>query len=75
MADSNIPPVVREVCRRLKKIWHDRDFVVGVMSLLGTEENFHAMLDFLDSREELTPDDVMDFLIFSIPYEEDVEEQ
>mgnify|MGYP004663849047 CR=1 FL=1 len=64
MADSNIPPLVREVCRRLKKIWHDRDFVVGAMTLLGTEENFQKMLDFLDSHEEATPDDIMKFVIF-----------
>lgn len=64
MANSDITPTMREVCKRLKKIWHDRDFVVGVMSLLASEENFQAMLDFMDSQEEVTYDDIMDFVIF-----------
>lgn len=64
MTNSDITPVMRDVCKRLKKIWHDRDFVIGAMTLLGTEENFQKMLNFLDSHEEATPDDIMEFVIF-----------
>ena len=41
--------------KKLKKIWDDTDFIVGVLSDITTEENCQLILEYIDNGIEVTP--------------------
>ena len=41
--------------KKLKKIWDDKDFIVGVLSDITTEENCQLILEYIDNGIEVTP--------------------
>lgn len=53
----------KEVFDRIKKIWDERDFIVGVMNNLKTEEALQKMLDFLIKTGTNDSDDVIPYAI------------
>ena len=44
----------RLLIAELKKIHDDRDFILGVLSFAGTEENFKICLDFINQGIDVT---------------------
>ena len=44
----------RLLISELKKINNDRDFILGVLSFAGTEENFKICLDFIKQGIDVT---------------------
>ena len=53
----------KEVFDRLKAIWDDRDFIVGTMLELDTEEKLQKMLNFLIETGTTDSDDVIPYSI------------
>ncbi len=43
----------KELVKRLKQIWDDRDFVCGAMSNAGSEKAWQVMLEYIEEAERL----------------------
>lgn len=57
--------VEKELVEKLCIIWNDREFVIGVLSFLESEEERKYVLDFIQSKKDVTSDDVI-YLVLSI---------
>jgi hypothetical protein len=44
----------KKLIKELKKINDDRDFILGILSFAGTEENFKICLDFINQGIDVT---------------------
>ena len=51
----------REVFDRLKEIWDQKDFIVGTMLMLDTEEKLQKMLDYLIKSGTKDSDDIVPY--------------
>lgn len=60
---ENYTELGQEVFDRIKAIWDDRDFIVGTMNDLKTEEALQKMLDFLIRTGTTDSDDVIPYSI------------
>jgi len=58
---ENYSEIGKEVFDRIKAIWDDRDFIVGTMNDLKTEEALQKMLDFLIETGTTDSDDVIPY--------------
>lgn len=45
----------KKLIGKLKNIWNDKDFIVGVLSDITTEENCRLILEYIDKGYEVTP--------------------
>lgn len=60
---ENYSELGKEVFDRIKAIWDDRDFIVGTMLELNTEEKLQKMLDFLIETGTTDSDDVIPYSV------------
>lgn len=51
--------VKRKLFDKLKDFYADRDFVLGVMSNVDTEENYQKIIDFMDADEDVTVENII----------------
>lgn len=45
-----------QLCRKLKKIYDNRSFVIGILTYADTEERIKAMLHFIDTSDNISSD-------------------
>lgn len=48
-----------DLISRLKEIYRDRDFVIGVMSAATHSEDQKAILDFIEKGDEVTVENII----------------
>lgn len=60
---DNYSALGKKVLDRLKGIWDDKDFIVGTMLELNTEDKLQKMLDFLLKTKTTNSDDVIPYSI------------
>ena len=46
---------MEKLAKKLKKIYDNYDFVVGVLTNAETEENYKEMLEIIENDAEITP--------------------
>ena len=51
--------VKRELFDKLKKLYPDKEFVLGVISNVDTVENYQHIIDFIDKGENVTVESVL----------------
>lgn len=44
---------------RLKNLYNDKDFVVGVMSSVDDDSDAEAILSFIENGEDVTPENII----------------
>lgn len=49
----------RKLFERLKEIYPDKDFVIGVISNAGTNENYQKIIDFIDKGEDVSVESII----------------
>ena len=57
--------VEKELVEKLRIIWNDKEFVIGVLSFLESDEERKHVLDFIQNKNDVTSDDVI-YLVLSI---------
>lgn len=55
----NILSVKRKLFEKLKEFYPDRDFVVGVISNVDTDENYQKIIDFIDKGEDVSVESII----------------
>jgi len=60
---ENYTDLGKQVFDRIKNIWDDKDFIIGTMSELNTEDKLQKMLDFLIKTKTTNSDDVIPYSI------------
>lgn len=51
--------VKRQLFEKLREFHNDKDFVVGVMSIVDTEENYQRIIDFIDAGKNVTVENII----------------
>lgn len=51
--------IKRQLFEKLRELYNDKDFVVGVISNAGTEENYRKIIDFIDAGESVSVESVI----------------
>lgn len=51
--------IKRKLFDKLKAIHPDKDFVLGVVSNAKTDDNYQAIIDFIDKGDEVTVDNII----------------
>lgn len=49
----------RKLFDKLKAFHPDKDFVIGVMSNVDTDENYQAIIDFMDNEEDVSVESII----------------
>ena len=57
--------VEKELVEKLRIIRNDKEFVIGVLSFLESDEERKHVLDFIQNKNDVTSDDVI-YLVLSI---------
>lgn len=60
---ENYTDLGKQVFDRIKNIWDDKDFIIGTMLELNTEDKLQKMLDFLIKTKTTNSDDVIPYSI------------
>ncbi len=55
----------KELVEKLRIIWNDKEFIIGVLTFLDSDEERKYVLDFIQSKEDVTSDDII-YLVLSI---------
>lgn len=63
MIKENYSILGQEVFERLQKIFNNRDFIVGTMLELNSEEKLQKMLDFLVKTGTTDTDDIIPYSV------------
>ncbi len=48
---------------KLRDIWDDEEFIIGELVYLDTEEDRHGLLNFIESKKNITSDDVIYYVL------------
>lgn len=51
--------IKRQLFEKLREFYNDRDFVVGVMSNVDTDENYRKIIDFIDAGESVSAESII----------------
>lgn len=51
--------IERKLFEELKEFYPDKDFVLGVISNAGTDENYQRIIDFMDNEEDVCVDSIL----------------
>lgn len=51
--------IKRELFNKLKSFYPDKDFVVGVISNVDTDENYQKIIDFIDNGEGVSVESII----------------
>lgn len=49
----------RQLFEKLREFHNDKDFVVGVMSNVDTDENYKKIIDFIDAGESVSVESII----------------
>ena len=49
----------KQLIQVLRDIWDDKEFVLGVVTDLETDEERQAVLDFIKSNDDVTTEDIV----------------
>ena len=49
----------KELVRKLRAIWNDKEFVIGVLSHLKDDEERGEIIEFIDSNDNVKSEDVV----------------
>ena len=56
---NNMESIKRKLFDKLKEFNPDRDFVLGVISNVDTDENYQHIIDFIDKGEDVTVENII----------------
>lgn len=56
---NNIESTKRRLFDKLKEFHPDKDFVIGVISNVDTDENYQHIIDFMDNGEGVTVESII----------------
>ncbi len=56
---NKMKSVKRNLFEKLKAFYPDKDFVLGVISNVDTEENYQHIIDFMDTEENVTAESII----------------
>lgn len=48
-----------ELARRIKKVWNDKEFFIGIASAVETEDKCRELLAFMDENPDATAENIM----------------
>ncbi len=51
--------VKRHLFEKLREFHNDKDFVVGVMSNVDTDENYQRIIDFIDAGKDVSVESII----------------
>lgn len=51
--------IKRKLFDKLKEFYNDKDFVIGVISNVDTDENYQKIIDFIDEGEGVTVESII----------------
>lgn len=51
--------IKRKLFDKLKEFYNDKDFVIGVISNVDTDENYQKIIDFIDGGEGVTVESII----------------
>lgn len=51
--------IKRQLFEKLREFYNDRDFVLGVMSNVDTDENYQKIIDFIDAGESVSVESII----------------
>lgn len=51
--------IKRQLFEKLREFYNDRDFVLGVMSNVDTDENYQKIIDFIDAGESVSAESII----------------
>lgn len=55
---NSIDDLRDQLCRKLKKIYDDKSFVISILTYVDTEKNMKAMLHFIDTDDSIDSDKI-----------------
>lgn len=53
MKNNKISDLTNELLMRLKNIYDDRDYIIGVLSIASREDDKQKLIDFIDAGEDV----------------------
>ena len=56
---NNMESIKRKLFDKLKEFNPDRDFVLGVISNVDTDEHYQHIIDFIDKGEDVTVENII----------------
>lgn len=49
----------KELAKRIKKVWNDKEYFIGIASAVGTEDKCRELLAFMDENPDATAENIM----------------
>lgn len=59
MTEKDFPEMMVKLGRKLKSVWADKEFVIGVLAFAKTDEERQQVLDFIDRDENVSPESIL----------------
>ena len=59
MHTRKLTDVEKELVRKLRKIWNDKEFVVCVLAHLESDDECKEVIEFIDSNDNVKSEDVV----------------
>ena len=56
---ARITPTEKQLISMLKEIWNDKDFVIGIITDLETDEERQVVIDYIKNADDVTPEDLV----------------
>ena len=58
MPVRKLTEVEKELIEKLRSIWNDKNFVIGVLSYLKNDEERSKLIEFIDSNDDVTSEQI-----------------
>ena len=58
MPVRKLTEVEKELVEKLRSIWNDKNFVIGVLSYLKNDEERRKLIEFIDSNDDVTSEQI-----------------
>lgn len=55
--------VEKELVEKIRAIWNDKEFVIGVLSHLKDDEEREELIEFIDSNDDVTSEQITLFAL------------
>ena len=56
---ARMTPIEKQLVSMLKEIWNDRDFVIGIITDLETDDERQMVIDYIKNADDVTPEDLV----------------
>lgn len=56
---ERITPIEKQLISMLKDIWNDKDFVIGIITDLETDDERQLVIDYIKNNDGAKPDDLV----------------